>query len=726
MGTAALLPPIPKPPHDPTWWLLSERVGWRAAKLEHAEIAPGSGQLVLARVPGSGPLLPGVAGTFGGLVPPGNTAIGPDGSIYLLDTGGGILKRFDPCECAFAPVPCSGGIGKGARQFLDPHGIGLCGGNLYVCDTGNGRVSIFALHGFALRGFLAPPASAGLLNPWQPYGIAFDGRGRIFVSDAANACIHRFDASGRWQTLLAGFGAISWIAIDCEDRLYAVAQDEPGVRIVDTNGKSIGTALRPDELSGRFPVLSFTIDSAGKLELGSLCAQGGAPLMFNGKGEPAGPPLPPPPVAYFKLGTYWSEPLDSHLYRCQWHRIVLRGAIPKATRVQVSTFTAEAHQPFSLISSLPASAWQTHQTATRMEGGEWDCLVASGGGRYLWLRLTLQGNGSATPAIESARVEFPRISLRRYLPAVFAEDPTGADFTDRFLCVFDTTLRSIERQVDYEAALFDPLSTPARPDPKTGVDFLSWLASWVGITLDRQWPEWKRRQFLKRAPALFRLRGTREGLWRQLLLLLNLDAATCCCPDDQPIATCSPKPLNCRTQAKVACAWQPPPLILEHFQLRRWLFLDRGRLGDQAVLWGSRIVNRSQLGRSAQLNVSQVVSTQDPDRDPFHVYAHRFTVFVPQNCGDTDAKKRSLLNLLNAEKPAHTDFSLEIVGPRFRIGFQSSIGLDSVVGRYPRGITLGQTVLGPASVVGQGPAAQTGPGMEIGRNARIGSTTELS
>jgi phage tail-like protein len=343
----------------------------------------------------------------------------------------------------------------------------------------------------------------------------------------------------------------------------------------------------------------------------------------------------------------------------------------------------------------------------------------------LWFRLELKGNGRVTPILERIVIEFPRISLRRFLPAVFGMEPVSADFTDRFLGIFDTTLRSVEEKIDKLARYFDPLSTPAERDPKTGVDFLSWLASWIGLSLDRHWPEAKRRQFLKRAGKLYDLRGTRQGLWRQLLLILDMEADRNCCQNDQPKTCCRPGPANCAPAVKLPCAWQPPPLILEHYQLRRWLFLGAGRLGDQAVLWGKRIVNRSQLNEGAQVGHSQLKTTQDPYRDPFHVYAHKFTVFVPVRYRCSEQLRKSLENLLKSESPAYTDYQLEYVEPRFRIGFQSMIGFDSVIGRLPQGVTLNETILGRASVLSAPPHKQGGPSFEIGREARIGTTTKL-
>lgn len=730
MSTQTLLPPIPKPPHDPTWWLLDARIGWREAALLNVEKAPGSGSLAISPLPGSGPSLVDKSGSFGGLTLPTNVALGPDGSVYLLDTKAIDLKRFDPCECRFEPVPCFGGKGQAPRQLLDPYGIGIRGGNLFVCDTGNHRLSVFSLHGFVLRSFWAPPDVAGLSNTWEPYAVAFDGKGRVFVSDGANGCIHRFSPSGRWETCLTGFGKATHIAIDCDDRLYVVVEGEESVRVVTGEGQPLGTASRLEELAPRFSELPFQVDTLGHLYLAGLCERSGrqacdksrtsnASGVFDLFGNPTKTPSNLGLPLYMKQGMYITEALDSKLYQCQWHRVILRGEITSGARIQVSTYTAETSQPIEHVLNLPEAAWETNQSANQMDDCEWDCLVRSGGGRYLWLRLQFRGNGMVTPVIENVRVEFPRISLRRYLPAVFGKDPISADVTDRLLSIFDTTLRSIESKIDNQASYFDPLSAPTDPD------FLSWLASWIGLILDRNWPEAKRRLFLKRAARLYHIRGTRVGLWRQLLLYLGMEPESKCCPDDRPRTRCRLRPTNCALIKKLPCAWQPPPLILEHYQLRRWLFVGAGRLGEQAMLWGKHIVNRSQLDAGAQVGRSQIITTQDPLRDPFHVYAHKFSVFVPAVYGKSDRYKKALENLLNIEKPSQTYAQVEYVEPRFRIGFQSMIGFDSVIGRYPEGVELNGMPLGQATVLGKPPYKQVGPSMEIGKQARIGTTTKL-
>ena len=55
---------------------------------------------------------------------------------------------------------------------------------------------------------------------------------------------------------------------------------------------------------------------------------------------------------------------------------------------------------------------------------------------------------------------------------------------------------------------------------------------------------------------------------------------------------------------------------------------------------------------------------------------------------------------MDDERPAHAHACIAYVEPRFRVGVQSSIGLDAVVGRYPDAQPLDRAVLGHATVLG--------------------------
>src|SRR6266487_863862 len=358
----AMLPPIPRPPHDPTSWLLNGYVGFLPAKLDQIEFLPPTKSLVLPLAPDSRRSLAEPSGSFGGLTTPGNVAIGPDGSVYLLDTSSVQLKRFDPCECIFGNVPCFGGVGAGPRQLSNPHGIAICSGNLFVCDTANHRLSVFALHGFALRGHWQPPAAvyqppnAVLGNNWEPFDLAFDRFGKIYVTDVANGAVHVFSASGQWQKCFSGIGSVTWIITDCKDNIFVVETGPPDrVRRLNLDGSSVVVESSPEELRLQFPRVRFPVDSEGLLHLGEFCRNGDSfqsikcppqqPQergLFDLQGNPVSRCSVPNIANYLASGTYISTALDSELYRCQWHRVILRGDIPAGTRVVVSTFTAEA------------------------------------------------------------------------------------------------------------------------------------------------------------------------------------------------------------------------------------------------------------------------------------------------------------------------------------------------------------------------------------------------
>ncbi len=706
---AALLPAVPAPPHDPYSIVLDWRAGWRMSdNVANVELSPLDNALVLKPAPGGTAALANPFGTFGGLVLPDNVVFGPDQLLLLLDRKRTRLLRFDPCDCVFVPLPCIAGKGTRPRELENPGAMVVSCGNLYICDTGNKRVQVFGLRGLPLRAIWQQPVT--LPQPWMPVAAAADRRARIYIGDRNNGMVHVFAATGRYLRSLDGLGAIAHLAVDCDGRLYVQVDASDEVRIIDPETwldthRPIETHARADEVAARFPALPVPITPAGHLK---LC---GGEFDINGD---AVDPEPPTGPTYQTSGSVITVALDSALYRCVWDRLEIDGDFPDGTSVVASVYTSETPIPDAIINTL-TDEWVACPPCDSVMR-PWDCMLRAPQGRYLWLRLVLTSHGEQTPRLRSVRVVFPRVSLRRYLPGTFGSDVRSAELTDRFLAIFDRTFRSIESTIDWQARLYDPLSAPAGEDDRSH-DFLSWLGTWIGVTLDRSWPIERRRRYLKNVGKLLRLRGTLPGLRKNLQLFLGLPLE-----DDCAQTTCGP----CTT--KKPPKWQPPELVLEHYRLRRWLFLGAGRLGDEARVWGDNIVNRSRLDGAhcrgnAQLGVTELNTTQDPVRDPFWVYAHKVSVFAPACYARTPAAKRGLERLVRAERPAHVAFQIIYVQPRFRVGVQSMIGFDTAIGRYPDANTkLGEARLGRASVLGgDGP----GDSMTVGKRARIGNTTRL-
>jgi hypothetical protein len=189
---------------------------------------------------------------------------------------------------------------------------------------------------------------------------------------------------------------------------------------------------------------------------------------------------------------------------------------------------------------------------------------------------------------------------------------------------------------------------------------------------------------------------------------------------------CPPRP--CRRGH--ACPSGAPPdlhlpkMVLEHWRLRRWLVLGQGRLGEASQLWGERILNRSRLDSNAQLGVTQLKLERDPIRDPFHAEAHIFSVFLPAGSARKPVARQRIEALIRAEAPAHTKPVVHWVEPNMRLGLQSTLGFDSVIGmRHPPPITLDAAKLGRATVLRRdGPPSV---GVKLERGTQLGAGTRL-
>ena len=90
------------------------------------------------------------------------------------------------------------------------------------------------------------------------------------------------------------------------------------------------------------------------------------------------------------------------------------------------------------------------------------------------------------------------------LPALYQDDP----FAQSLVGALDTVLAPVVATLDNLDTYLDPYLTPD--------DFLVWLGTWVGVTVDDSWTSERRREAVARAVELYRLRGTATGLAAQI------------------------------------------------------------------------------------------------------------------------------------------------------------------------------------------------------------------
>src|SRR2546421_6771441 len=154
-----------------------------------------------------------------------------------LCAAGMLLGLVGPASAgAFGPTGSFDGSGSGSGQFSHPEGAVVTGSTVYVADTANSRVPFYSATG-AFQGDLGgSPASpqdvavapdgaviaAGSsqvvrwvlgvpLVSWGPpgasYGVAVDGSGTIYVSDAQAGVIRKYNGLGQPQGSIGSPGS---------------------------------------------------------------------------------------------------------------------------------------------------------------------------------------------------------------------------------------------------------------------------------------------------------------------------------------------------------------------------------------------------------------------------------------------------------------------------------------------------------------------------------------
>lgn len=716
---------------------LDDRAGWRAALLER--VFAGK-ELRLAKLPGTTQPLGSPSGNFGGLTTPVTVAVGYGGEIFLLDSASGEIRLYDPCSETFVPVPCMPANVEGrepAGLLVDPRG------DLLVLDVRNRRIESWSSADWRLRGHVGPfawhgeklvpirpkpaldpltgvPTGALLfsMDAWTPAGLALLPGGKLAVSDRDQGLIHLFDRRFRHVASLDGAapGQLpltkpTAMTADRDGRLYVVEGGNAAVAVIDAEGRIVERVSTADAIAGRFDKPTLAIDPDGTIWISDRvsgdtcrvrrsCAGACLPaervrptpaacslLAFDASGnaifgDARSPCLMRSDGTRYELaGLFTSGTLDSGLSSCVWDTVELDAEVPFGTRLTVLTSTSHFDMSPAEIDALTPDQWTETPVMGHREGG-FECAIRSRPGRFLWLRLVFEGDGAATPEVHSAVIRWPRKTSARYLPAAFSEEPVSADFLARFLEIFDRARADVLEPLETLPAYFDPLATPAAERGVSGADFLDWLASWVGLSLDRNWPAERRRALVAEAPSLFRMRGTVKGLKRHVALYTGTE-----------------------------------PLVVEHFRLRRWLSLDEGTLDDKAALWGPEIVRRLQLDAYSEVGKFQLVDGGDPLTDPFDTFAHRATLYVPIGEAFRDADQAALEAIVELAKPAHVEIDVRLMRPRFVIGCDLVLGVNTVIGRDTKPARTEEAVLGEEILLDRPPRPfALGAGLRIGRD----------
>jgi uncharacterized protein (TIGR03437 family) len=145
---------------------------------------------------------------------PGGLAVDSAGNLYIADYGNNRIRKVSN---GLITTAAGGGAALGdngpatSAQLSNPYGVAVdSAGNLYVADWGNNRIrkvangTITTVAGNGTRGFSGdngPPTNAQLANP---QGVAVDSAGNLYIADFGNFRIRK--VSNGVITTVAGNG----------------------------------------------------------------------------------------------------------------------------------------------------------------------------------------------------------------------------------------------------------------------------------------------------------------------------------------------------------------------------------------------------------------------------------------------------------------------------------------------------------------------------------------
>jgi hypothetical protein len=168
-------------------------------------------------------------------------------------------------------------------------------------------------------------------------------------------------------------------------------------------------------------------------------------------------------------------------------------------------------------------------------------------------------------------------------------------------------------------------------------------------------------------------------------------------------------------------------VIVEHFQLRRLPVLSGGASLDGGIrLWSPDYYKRLQVTSNSQIGDFQLVGDPAPDVEPLNRDAHQFTVLFLASPYGSGNVEQQISQLVEREKPVHTQANICPLLPRFRIGVQSTIGTDSVVGGISYLVLNQLATLGYDSILGCSKEELKLRQIGIVPHPRVGLSTQLS
>ena len=248
--------------------------------------------------------------TSAGLYWPRGVALDSIGNLYILDYGNSRIRKVDQATGIIATVAgngtfgFSGDGGLAMSATLNPSGVALdSAGNIYIADADNSRIRkvdhatgvITTVAGNGTFGFNGDGglATNAVLN--DPYGVALDSTGNVYIADTLNNRIRMITSSLQTYTVtgtitsggsplvgvvVAVSGSASTTAVTAADGTYSFSLTSGGNYTLTPSSANYTFSpmnVSTTNLSGNWSGNNFTATFAAYTVSGTLMYSG-APL----------------------------------------------------------------------------------------------------------------------------------------------------------------------------------------------------------------------------------------------------------------------------------------------------------------------------------------------------------------------------------------------------------------------------------------------------------------
>lgn len=633
-----------------------------------------------------------------------------DGSVYFTDPAHDTVWRVEGCFGALERAGCIGGVG--AAGVLRPAGLALAPRRhaLYIADPGHSSVKIFDLDSMAL---------AEVLEDFDtPLGLALDAEGNLYVADSGAGRVEMVTDSGDRLTAFGDMVQASGHALDpgalaCEAGLVYVldySTHELCVFSVDALREVVATGIADARVftvldailyvadpgrrritvwrRGQSGQYQYSGDAAGYDGPAAALAPDGAGALLASPGGGIAPLRLRLDASHVSTGWLWSEAIVVDTRAHAWNRLNAAVDLPAGSHVRFFVYTGARAAPPPAPSDDGSFAAPWRSIGSDITNFYID--LAGKPAEALWLGAHFGSELHATPALSQALLDYDQSSYLQALPAIYRPVPDDGNFLLRYLSLFESFFDDLAAKLDGLAALLDPAAAPA--------DALPLLAGWLALAVPEAQSAAAQRAAIAGAFARYGRRGTVAGLREILRVEAGVDALI-----DEPLQ---------------AMGWWGLPAVATSCKdgaAGGWADGADSILGINTVLAQAEYQG-AVLGSTATFDHSHLITAEQFGAPLFEAAAYRFLVRLYPGQLHCAGKLEQVRAIIEREKPAHTLYQVGVIEGGLRVGFQATLGVDTLLGSgaaEPVGLGEGALVLGGAARARLGMDSRVGAGAQL-------------